>query len=134
VRQSDRSSRDAISDTNEETEQKDTENDGDTWDEEAEVDDELQLNKAGGSQTTIDVRDEQEEATRIPHKRQGIKCVSQTTLRTKDDTTTIASPVLSKAETGDSETVPAPTGRDQLAARRTPDKKWRIRPTVECIK
>ena len=44
VRQSDRSSRDAISDTHEETEQKETENDGDNWDDEAEIDNELQLN------------------------------------------------------------------------------------------
>jgi len=50
--QSDRSSRDAISDTNDETEQKDTDNDGDNWDEEAEVDDDLQLDIGRGRQTT----------------------------------------------------------------------------------
>jgi len=61
VRQSDRSSRDAISDKNDETEQKDTENDGDNWDEEAEIDDELQLDIGGGRQTTRVVRVGQKE-------------------------------------------------------------------------
>ena len=42
VRQSDRSSRDAVSDTNDETEQKDS------WDDEAEIDDDLQLDIGGG--------------------------------------------------------------------------------------
>ena len=108
VRQSDRSSRDAISDTHEETEQKETENDGDNWDDEAEIDNELQLNNL----RLIIKNDQRREiwtkgrATRITHKRQGIKCASQTTLRTKEDNTTIASPVLSQAKTGDSRAGP----------------------------